>query len=402
MARIRPLLRWCSLSLAALIAACGGGGGGSSDGSSPTNPATPSNPTSVAVAFASPEAETVYSVGSPISLSARVTVNGADAADGTPVNFAVSPGTFSTTGTTRSGVATVAFSGTAPGRQQLSASVSVPSSGSSAAATATATRILYMRPVPASLEVLVPAYFHPSSGTEWARLAAGAAANPGVKVTAIVNPNNGEFTAAEAAYTSALNAFVAAGGKVVGYVYTGYGARSLAAVKANIDAYFALYGRNLISGIFLDEMSSDAAKLSGYREIYAYIKAKDADLRVIGNPGMVPDTADYATVADVLVTFEARNSTYATYDPRTTPWLYTLPNIRQSSLVHNTATCVDMVKAVMAADSSRYNAGVIYMTDLQYDPVKDIGNPWESLPSYWTALLQTVAAVNQGRLPPAC
>lgn len=398
MARIRPLIRWCSLSLAALIAACGGGGGGSSDGP----PTTPANPTSVAVTFASPEAEAVYSLGTPFTLTARVTVNGADAADGTPVNFAVSPGTFSTTGTTRSGVATVPFSGSVLGRQQLSASVSVPSSGSSAAATATATRILYMRPVPASLEVLVPAYFHPSSGTEWARLAAGAAANPGVKVTAIVNPNNGEFTAAEAAYTSALGAFVAAGGKVVGYVYTGYGARSLAAVKANIDAYFKLYGRNVISGIFLDEMSSDASKVSGYREIYAYIKAKDADLRVIGNPGMVPNTADYATVADVLVTFEARNTTYATYDPRTTPWLYTLPNTRQSSLVHNTATCVDMVKAVMAADSSRYNAGVIYMTDLQYDPVKDIGNPWESLPSYWTALLQTVAAVNQGRTPPAC
>lgn len=401
MARIRPLIRWCSLSLAALIAACGGGGGGSSDGSSPANPTTPANPNTVAVAFASPEAETVYSVGSALSLSAQVTVNGAAAADGTPVSFAASPGTFSATGTTRSGVATVAFNGTTPGRQQLSASVSV-SSGSSAAATATATRIVYLRPAPAALEVLVPAYFHPSSGTEWARLAAGAAANPGVKVTAIVNPNNGEFTAAEAAYTSALGAFVAAGGKVVGYVYTGYGARSLAAVKANIDAYFKLYGRNVISGIFLDEMSSDASKVSGYREIYAYIKAKDADLRVIGNPGMVPDSADYATVADVLVTFEARNSTYATYDPRTTPWLYTLPNTRQSSLVHNTATCVDMVKAVMAADSSRYNAGVIYMTDLQYDPVKDIGNPWESLPSYWTALLQTVAAVNQGRTPPAC
>ena len=72
-------------------------------------------------------------------------------------------------------------------------------------------------------------------------------------------------------------------------------------MKANIDAYFALYGRNAISGVFLDEMSSDAAKLSGYREIYAYIKAKGADLRVIGNPGMVPNTADYATVADVLV-----------------------------------------------------------------------------------------------------
>ena len=141
MARIRPLIRWCSLSLAALIAACGGGGGGSSDGSNPPNPNTPTTPTSVAVSFAAPEAENVYSVGSALSLSAQVTVNGAAAADGTPVSFSASPGTFSASGTTRSGVATVAFNGTTPGRQQLSASVSV-SSGSSAAATATATRIL--------------------------------------------------------------------------------------------------------------------------------------------------------------------------------------------------------------------------------------------------------------------
>ncbi|WP_200843359.1 hypothetical protein, partial [Raoultella sp. 18079] len=77
MARIRPLIRWCSLSLAALIAACGGGGGGSSDGSNPPNPNTPTTPTSVAVSFAAPEAENVYSVGSALSLSAQVTVNGA-------------------------------------------------------------------------------------------------------------------------------------------------------------------------------------------------------------------------------------------------------------------------------------------------------------------------------------
>ncbi len=400
MARMSPLARWCSLSLAALIAACGGGGGGSSNGTTPTNPTNPSNPTTVAIAFSGPDAETVSTAGAALSLSAQVTVNGAVAADGTPVSFAVSPGTFSATGTTRSGVATVTFNGATPGRQQLSASVSVASP--SANATATATRVIYLRPAPAPMEVLVPAYFSPSSGTEWSRMASGAAANPGVQVTAIMNPDNGEFDAADPAYVSALNQFVGAGGKVVGYVYTGYGKRPLATVKANIDAYFTLYGRSAISGIFLDEMSSDAAMLAGYREIYAYIKAKDSSLRVIGNPGMVPNTADYASVADVLVTFEARNSSYATYDPRTTPWLYTLANSRQSSLVHDTATCADMQKAVQSAASALYNAGPIYMTDLQYDPVKDIGNPWASLPSYWTALLQTVAAVNQGRTPPGC
>ncbi|CAM3659030.1 spherulation-specific family 4 protein [Paracidovorax anthurii] len=397
MLRIRHLARWCSLLLAALISACGGGGGGGTvDTTTP-----PATSTSVSVTLTAPEAEGVFNAGASLSVSAQVTVNGAAAADGTAVSFTASPGVFSATGTTRSGVATVTLSGAAAGRQQISASVTV--SGQSSNATATATRVVYLRAAPAALEVLVPAYFHPSSGTEWSRLASGASTNPSVSITAILNPDNGIFTAADASYVSAINQFIAGGGKVVGYVYTGYGtgSRSLAAIKANIDNYIAVYGRSAISGIFLDEMASETSRLDFYREIYSYIKAKDSSLRVIGNPGMVP-AAGYAAVADVLVTFEGRNSTYATYDPRTTPWLYTVANSHQSSLVHNTATCADMQRAVQSAASALYNAGPVYMTNLEYDPVADVGNPWASLPSYWTGLLQTVAAVNQGRTPPAC
>ena len=392
--RIARISRWCGLSLAALLAACGGGGGGGS--SDPTTPTTPT-PTSIAITLTAPEAEAVFTATAALSVTARVTVNGVDAADGTAVSFSALPGPFSTTGATRAGVATATLTGAAAGRQEISATTTV--SGQSV----TATRVVYLRPAPAALEVLVPAYFHPASSQGWALLASGAAANPAVSVTAILNPNNGVFTTAEASYVSAVNAFVSAGGKVVGYVFTGYGtgSRSLASIKANIDNYIALFGRGAISGIFLDEMASETTRLDFYREIYSYIKAKDASLRVIGNPGLVP-SAGYAAVADVLVTFEGRNVTYASYDPRTTPWLYTLSNSRQSSLVHNTATCADMQRAVQSAASNRYNAGPIYMTNLEYDPVADVGNPWDALPSYWTGLLQTVAAVNQGRALPGC
>ncbi|GKT21469.1 spherulation-specific family 4 protein [Acidovorax sp. SUPP3334] len=390
--RIARISRWCGLSLAALLAACGGGGGGGA-----SDPTAPTTPTTVAITLTAPEAEAVFTATAALSVTARVTVNGVDAADGTAVNFSASPGPFATTGTTRAGVATATLSGAATGRQEISATTSV--SGQSV----TATRVVYLRPAPAALEVLVPAYFHPASSQGWALLASGAAANPAVSVTAILNPDNGVFTTAETSYVSAVNAFVSAGGKVVGYVYTGYGtgSRSLASIKANIDNYIALFGRGAISGIFLDEMASETTRLDFYREIYSYIKAKDASLRVIGNPGMVP-AAGYAAVADVLVTFEGRNVTYASYDPRTTPWLYTLANSRQSSLVHNTATCADMQRAVQSAASNRYNAGPIYMTNLEYDPVADVGNPWDALPSYWTGLLQTVTAVNQGRALPGC
>mgnify|MGYP006142196155 CR=1 FL=1 len=126
-----------------------------------------------------------------------------------------------------------------------------------------------------------------------------------------------------------------------------------AAVKANIDAYFALYGRNLISGIFLDEMASDTRQLEFYREIYNYIKGKDASLRVLGNPGMIPAEA-FSSVADQLVTFEGTAAQYQNYDPRTNAtWLYSLANTRQASLVHNADTCTAMQAMVRAAASGR-------------------------------------------------
>ena len=393
--RFKLPLRLCGLSLAALLAACGGGGGGSSDsGGSDGGGGTGT----VAVSMTAPVAEEVFDASAPLTVSARVTVNGANAADGTAVSFSTTPAGSAATGVTRDGVATATLAAAAPGRQQINATASV--SGQSA----TAARVVYLRPAPAKLEILAPAYFYPSTGSHWDRLTAGAAAHPSVGITAIMNPNNGVFTAADPNFVAATGRFVAAGGKVLGYVYTGYGtgSRSLAAIKANIDNYLTLYGRGVIGGIFLDEMASETNRLAFYRELYAYIKGKDASLRVVGNPGMVP-AAEFAEVADVLVTFEGKNSTYESYDPRQTgAWLYARTNASQSSLVHNAATCAAMQQAVKSAASARYNAGPLFVTNLEYDPVTNVGNPWSGLPSYWDAMLQTVDAVNKGGALPAC
>lgn len=119
----------------------------------------------------------------------------------------------------------------------------------------------------------------------------------------------------------AAGAATQAGGQLVGYVYTRYGTgeRSMTSIRADIDAYFTLYGRALVQGIFPDEMAATSNRLAFYREIRDYIKAKDASLLVIGNPGLVP-VAGYAEVADVLTLFEGRGTTDADYDPRTSAW----------------------------------------------------------------------------------
>ena len=391
--RIRFPARWGSLALAALLTACGGGGGGS-NGSLPQG----GGASGIAIAFTTPASEEVLAADIGVAITARVTVNGTDAADGTSVRFSATPGSFSATGTTLNGVATVVLAGVTPGRQELNASASV--SGQ----TATAARVVYLRATPAPLTLLVPAYFYPSStGSHWDRMTASAQAFPAVSITAIMNPNNGIFTAADPNFVRSAGQFVAAGGKVLGYVHTRYGngARTLADIKANIDAYLSLYGRGIISGIFLDEMSADAGRLPFYRELHEHIKAQDPHLQVVGNPGTVP-AAGYAGVTDVLVTFEGNSAGFQAYDPRHTPWLYGHINAGESALVHNVATCAAMQDAVKLAASARYNTGPVYMTDLEFDPVTGTGNPWAALPAYWNALIQAVNAANQGARPPAC
>lgn len=393
----RAPARWARLALAALLTACGGGGG-SGDGAPPPGGGGSSGGGGVSVSFSAPQAQDVFSTSEPLTLTARVTVNGAAVADGTPVRFSSAPGPFAATGTTQNGWASATLSGATAGRQELNATATV--SGQ----TATAARVVYLRPAPRPLALLVPAYIYPSaSGSAWDRLAASAASTPGVQLTAIMNPTNGVFTSADTNYARAAGRLVAAGGRVLGYVHTRYGSgeRTLAQVQANVDAYLALYGRGVISGFFIDEMSSDPSRLPFYRTLFDHIKGRDASLQVVGNPGAVPAAA-YAEVADVLVTLEGGNAGFQDYDPRSTPWLYSQPNARLAALVHNVRGCAAMQTAVRQAATARNHLGMLYVTDQEYNPVTRAGNPWGALPAYWNGLVLAVDAANRGVPPPAC
>lgn len=370
-----------SLVAASLLTACGGGG---SDTPAPTVQVTVS-------AQAQPSG--VYDILTPITVQAQVRVNAVAAADNTVVNLSLTGGGFTPAAPgTRGGTATTTLTASTPGVHTLQASTVV------SGITATGSQTLILRPAPTPVELMVPAYFTPGSGTGWAQLAAAAATTPAVRITAILNPSNGIFTSANSQFLQASRNLVASGGSVIGYVYTRYGsgARSLADIKTNIDRYLDLYGRGVISGIFLDEMASDVRQLDFYREIYNYIKAKDATLRVVGNPGTVPPEA-FAAVADQLVTFEGTASQYQAFDPRVrATWLNTQANARQAALVHDALSCTDMQTAARAAVTGRYNAGVFYATNLQFDAVTGVGNPWASLPSYWSQLVATIHALNTG------
>src|SRR4051812_25332655 len=128
------------------------------------------------------------------------------------------------------------------------------------------------------ITALVPAYFYPTwwRGSPWDDLNAAASRIP---IEAIMNPASGPGPGANPDYRVAVGALQASGGRVIGYVPTGYGSRPAAEVIADVRAYLQWYD---VDGIFLDEMGNQLGDLD-YTAVYACIKAMGGDLHVVGN-----------------------------------------------------------------------------------------------------------------------
>ena len=243
--------------------------------------------------------------------------------------------------------------------------------------------VLILSAVPdlGALGVLVPAYFYPTSGDYWSALNQAAVRVP---LIAIMNPNNGPSTMVNPDYTSAVNALRNAGGRVIGYVYSSYAARPLSEVKADIDRYHAFY---TIDGFFIDEMTNDAdaAHLAYYEALYQDIKAKQASYLVVGNPGInTPASYLLRPTVDGLVTFE-NNTGYPDYAPD--PWTQTQSATAFSHLCYAVLAPDTMTNYARLAVAR--NAGYIYVTDDQG------ANPWDTLPSYWSAEVGFVETLNR-------
>lgn len=233
----------------------------------------------------------------------------------------------------------------------------------------------------AGLEILVPAYFYPVPGSPWNQLIADA---PRVPIVAILNPGSGPGTFRDPTYVSTVNAFRAAGGKILGYVPTTYGARSSDSVKADVDTYRAWYA---LDGIFLDETPSDnlPAHLSYYADIYQFIKGRNAAYRVVANPG-TNAAEEYLTrpCADALVLYE-NGTGYDTY--HTDSYVYRYSRARVAHLLYNVPNAAAMNARLDQALSR--NVGLVFITDDVLTP-----NPWDTLPAYWPAQVDRVIALN--------
>jgi Spherulation-specific family 4/PEP-CTERM motif len=255
------------------------------------------------------------------------------------------------------------------------------------------------------IEIIVPAYFYPSfAGSDWDRLTA-AAAQSGVRVTAIMNPNSGPGTAANSDYIAAIGAFRAAGGKVLGYVPSGYIGQQVNAGASCQPASGSVYTTSdvvgcgatyasfyTIDGIFVDEMgppiggAPEPQVLAFYQTVYDGLKGVNAAWTIFGNPGQAAPEGllrDGALGgADTIVTFE---NFAALYD-NTLPSAYTTNYAasRFANILIESAPGFDVQAAVNLAGSR--NVGYFYATDDR------LPNPYDVLPSYWNA---QVAAVRQ-------
>jgi hypothetical protein len=232
-----------------------------------------------------------------------------------------------------------------------------------------------------AMTLTVPAYFTATGSTagDWSDLATTAAKLP---TTAILNPDSGPGTTASAAYVAAIEKVHAAGGRVIGYVYTSYTQRSLSKVVADINTYVSLYK---VDGFFIDNMTSDGvtSHLQYYQSIYNYIKGLSASYSVTANPGTnIPESYASLPAADQFVVFEDTAKHYASYAPEA--WQAGYP---ASRFVHMVYSASQSQVAGIVQDASKHGAGSVYVTSL------GLPNPYKALPSYWSQLVNDALAV---------
>jgi len=234
----------------------------------------------------------------------------------------------------------------------------------------------------AGIALLVPAYFSPASGY-WDQLSA---ASSRVPLVAIANIFNGPGTGANprSDYSQAFQSVRRAGGQVIGYVYSQYGARAADVVKADMLRWNQLYP---LDGFFVDEMSNtpNTGLLDYYADLAAYARSLKPQYQVIGNPGANTEEAyRIRNTADVLTIFEG-DSSYANFTPSS--WTQKYPPYQFANLVYGISSATAMQSDLNLAISRR--AGFVYVTD------DILPNPWDRLPTYWTEEVTAVESSNR-------
>lgn len=222
--------------------------------------------------------------------------------------------------------------------------------------------------------IAVPAYFSP--GSDWTRMDR---ANPPVRL-AVVDPDNGPGPSRDPRYAAAVRAAQSAGITVVGYVFTAFAHRPLAAVEADVDAYYRWYG---VNGVLFDQATTACASEPYYAVLNRYVKARGGVARTILNPGTQTNRC-YAHAADILVTFEGSDREYLRSHP-VPAWVAGYPPSHFWNIIYATSSATALARTIEL--SQRRRVGYVYVTGA------GLPNPYGRLPggAYWGDELADVA-----------
>lgn len=215
---------------------------------------------------------------------------------------------------------------------------------------------------------IVPLYTV-ASDPSWTAVANAKMAHPKVPVYAVIDPTSGPGPAADPGYAAGIGKLQLAGVTVLGYVPTGYGARTVAAIEADIDRWKSFYPST--QGIFFDEMSIRLGDELIYKTVSQYAKSKGMPFTV-GNPGL--DTKPtFVGTTDVIMIYEGSGlpattalSGWHTSYPRTSFGLF--------------AYGVSAPNHALIKQARAY-VGYIYVNS------DVLPNPWDTVPSYLSDVL---------------
>jgi len=155
--------------------------------------------------------------------------------------------------------------------------------------------------------VLVPLYVYPENvhkNPAYNRVMDVKRQYETVPVWVILNPASGPGDRVDANYTKAIDRLCGAGCVVLGYLTTGYGKRTEAQVRKDIDQWLKAYPR--IQGIFFDEMRyEDTEAAAGYQAALNRYAHDAGCWPTVANPGAdTPGRYFAAEAADVIVVHE--------------------------------------------------------------------------------------------------
>jgi len=184
----------------------------------------------------------------------------------------------------------------------------------------------------------------------------------------VANVDSGPGTTADPNYASAIAQARAAGAAVFGYVYSDYGANSLASVEANINLWKNLYG---VTDIFIDEASTNTSTESYYQALSNYVHTQTPGSLTILNFGTMPPQS-FMSAGDIMITFEGD---YSTYESTTFPsWVNSYAADRFYNIVYDVPNQAAMTQVLSQAE--HYNVGYVYATN------DTLPNPYDSVPPY--------------------